>query len=191
MVNKETVGTRFRQTRTNQRKTLKDVEARSGFSSTHISEIERGRTSPTVGALIRIAQALDKDPSYFIEERELEEVSVTTDDERAPSPGSVQAEGKGFAFAGLTRGILGGRIQAAELDLEPQGVVNLENMARCGDFCLICLSGRGMLQMGDREIEFKTEDSLHASSDVGRLTLRGMGEASRFLLVTDPRESIC
>jgi type IV pilus assembly protein PilB len=54
--------------------TLKNVETLSGLSSTHISEIERGMTSPTIGALIRIAHALKKDPSYFIEERKLIEV---------------------------------------------------------------------------------------------------------------------
>ena len=82
MVSKELVGTRIRQARLGQRKTLKDVEAASGFSSTHISEIERGRTSPTIGALIRIANALDKDPGFFIEERELDEVCITSPENR-------------------------------------------------------------------------------------------------------------
>jgi transcriptional regulator with XRE-family HTH domain len=49
--------------------TLKEVAIRSGMSATHISEIERGKTSPTIGALQRIAAALEERPAHFVEEQ--------------------------------------------------------------------------------------------------------------------------
>ena len=63
----EELGRRIRTLRIERRMTLKQVEQAAGLSATHLSEIERGRTSPTIGALVRIARALEKEASYFIE----------------------------------------------------------------------------------------------------------------------------
>lgn len=60
------LGRRIREMRTRLNLTLKDIEARVDVSATHVSEIERGKTSPTVGALARIAEALQVDPSAFL-----------------------------------------------------------------------------------------------------------------------------
>jgi len=50
MPTKEEVGQRVRLARFRRDMTLKEVANRSGMSATHISEIERGKTSPTIGA---------------------------------------------------------------------------------------------------------------------------------------------
>jgi len=60
------LGRRIRELRTRMNLTLKDIEARVDVSATHVSEIERGKTSPTVGALARIAEALRVEPSRFL-----------------------------------------------------------------------------------------------------------------------------
>lgn len=69
MPTKEEVGQRVRLVRFRRDMTLKDVAVRSGMSATHISEIERGKTSPTIGALQRIAAALGERPAHFVEEQ--------------------------------------------------------------------------------------------------------------------------
>ena len=61
----EELGRRIRKLRIERRMTLKQVEQAAALSATHVSEIERGRTSPTIGALVRIARALQKDTSYY------------------------------------------------------------------------------------------------------------------------------
>ncbi len=68
MPTKEEVGRRIKLARFRQDMTLKEVAVRSGMSATHISEIERGRTSPTIGALERISKALGERPAHFVEE---------------------------------------------------------------------------------------------------------------------------
>lgn len=107
----ERLGRRLRTVRTRQRLTLKDVEAASGFSATHVSEIERGRTSPTIGALVRIAAALGCDPNYFIEERELEPVAHSRE---APFTTST---GSGSQLRPLTSPVLGARFQSFDLTI--------------------------------------------------------------------------
>ena len=75
IVDIEELGRRIRKLRSERRMTLKQVEHVSGLSATHLSEIERGRTSPTIGALARIARALEKDVAYFIEREERPEIA--------------------------------------------------------------------------------------------------------------------
>jgi transcriptional regulator with XRE-family HTH domain len=192
MVSKELVGTRIRQVRTKQRKTLKDVEAASGFSSTHISEIERGRTSPTIGALIRIAHALDKDPSFFIEERELEEVCVTSQEARPATVVGLDFSGSGLQVESLTRGILGGRLLAYEVALEHEGTAQVRNLPESGDLCITCLSGACEISIGERSVPFEQGDSLHVGVEDARISFHGSNGqgGARILVVIDPKEAI-
>lgn len=187
MLSREVVGMRIRQVRTQQHKTLRDVESASGFSSTHISEIERGRTSPTIGALIQIAHALEKDPSYFIEERELDEVSVTMlNDRPTVDPQVFDMEGTGIQVESLTHGILGGRLHSFEIILEPGAAGVITALPEHADVCLICLSGSFSIRMGDQEIPFETDDSLHAHLEESTELLNPADGVARILMVLDP-----
>jgi transcriptional regulator with XRE-family HTH domain len=70
------LGRRIRVLRVTRGLTLKELEQRGGISATHISEIERGRASPTVGALARIAKALGLSPAALVEPEVLPDVAV-------------------------------------------------------------------------------------------------------------------
>lgn len=61
------LGRRIRRIRQEKNLTLKQIEEKVGVSATHTSEIERGKTSPTIGALEKIATALDVPPSHLID----------------------------------------------------------------------------------------------------------------------------
>ena len=76
------LGRRIKMLRVARGLTLKDVETRGGISATHVSEIERGKASPTVGALGRIAEALGLRPAAIVEPRLLPEVTVKRAAER-------------------------------------------------------------------------------------------------------------
>lgn len=103
------LGRRMRRLRTERHLTLKQVEEASGLSATHLSEVERGRTSPTVGALTRIAQALGRDTSFFVEQRELPEVS------HQPREHVAGFLAGGARVEPLTQGVPGGRLFAYRL----------------------------------------------------------------------------
>jgi len=76
------LGRRVRRIRQERGLTLKQIEAKVGVSATHISEIERGNTSPTIGALDRIAGALGVLPSYLIDIPPLPELRVQHPEDR-------------------------------------------------------------------------------------------------------------
>ncbi len=145
MISKEALGSRVREIRQRRKMTLKDVEQSSGLSATHISEIERGMTSPTVGALIRIAGALEKDPGFFVEPRELDEVCVRFDSdppsERPPEGVSIR-RGR---CASLTQGVLGGRISGQEFVLDPGGCATIAWLRVGDDACFFCVAGAAEL----------------------------------------------
>ena len=70
------LGRRIKMLRVSRGLTLKDLEVRGGISATHVSEIERGKASPTVGALGRIARALGLRPATLVEAKVRPEFSV-------------------------------------------------------------------------------------------------------------------
>jgi transcriptional regulator with XRE-family HTH domain len=61
------LGRRLKSERQRRGLTLKEIEQRVGISATHLSEIERGKSSPTVGVLERIAQALGTRAALLVE----------------------------------------------------------------------------------------------------------------------------
>jgi len=76
------LGRRIKMLRVARGMTLKDLEQKGGISATHVSEIERGKASPTVGALGRIAIALGLRPATLVEPRLLPEVTIKRATER-------------------------------------------------------------------------------------------------------------
>ena len=187
MLSREVVGGLIRQVRTEQHKTLRDVEGASGFSSTHISEIERGRTSPTIGALIQIAHALEKDPSFFIEERELDEVCVTVQNDRpAVDPSLFDLQGVGIEMESMSHGILGGRLFAAELHLEPGAKGNVTQIPEIVDICLVCLQGTVSIKVNEKELFFSRDDSLHATLTTAFEVANHGAETAHLLVFMDP-----
>jgi DNA-binding XRE family transcriptional regulator len=186
MISKETLGRRLREIRQRQKLTLKDVESTSGLSSTHISEIERGMTSPTIGALIRIAHALRKDASYFIEERKLEEVCITSEQDRPSEALPCGAVAPGAGVEPLTRGVLGGRVCAHEVAIEPGGSVDLGWLSRGQDVCFYCIEGKVLMRVGSQEMALAQGDSVHGALQGPPRIMTAEKLGGRVLVISDP-----
>jgi transcriptional regulator with XRE-family HTH domain len=157
MLSREALARRLREARRESALTLKQVEHLSGFSSTHVSEIERGRTTPTVDALVRIARALRRDPCYFIEDRPLLEIALVAEENQTAQP---VLDGKA-EYRSLTPGILGGRLEMGFLHASQPCSGSLP-MIGPGFVCLQILSGRVRLRSGVAEYALSNEMSLHA-----------------------------
>jgi transcriptional regulator with XRE-family HTH domain len=161
MITKEDLGARVRGIRKERGLTLKQLESSSGFSATHISEIERGKTSPTVGALLRIARALEKDPSYFLEEERLSEVAILRAGRRPPLPEERTQAGGEY----LSPGIPGGRLNAYLLRLDAGDARTVLYEAHAGEEAFYVLQGRIEVTLGERRLTAGPGDSVHYGSD--------------------------
>jgi transcriptional regulator with XRE-family HTH domain len=157
MPTKQALARRLRETRRKCQMTLKQVEELSGFSSTHISEIERGRTSPTIAALTRIAYALSKDPCYFIEEQEMEDVALSASD-----PGLRASSARGpLEVESLSAGVLASRLRFYRLQIHAPFSGRGTEIGT-GDICFYVLSGELIVRRGAESFTLAAGASLHA-----------------------------
>ena len=181
MLDKAELGRRVKRERLARGMTLKQVADASGMSPTHISEIERGRTSPTVGALLRISRALGKPATYFVEEDELPSVSVVR---KADRPARVViGSGRELANASfLTVGIPAGRLRLMEITEIGPG--RLEESAHEGEEIILVSSGRIRVTVGEREYELGEGDCIQFKATLRHFVERIGSEQTRVLRVT-------
>ncbi|HXV14835.1 MAG TPA: XRE family transcriptional regulator [Candidatus Krumholzibacteria bacterium] len=155
------VGSRVKRVRHEKGLTLKAVESLSGVSATHLSEIERGETSPTLGSLARIARALSKPTAYFLEDNELGPVS------RVGAKDRVREAVKGSARRGtasierLTAGVPGGRLHARRVELPPGSEYRAERHAHAGFEAMLVLDGRVRVDAGEQSFDLAEGDAIH------------------------------
>jgi transcriptional regulator with XRE-family HTH domain len=185
MISKEEIGRRIKKMREEQHLTLKNVEAKAGISATHISEIERGKTSPTIGALIRIADALGKDPAYFIEDQELRDVSfIALEDLKR----SKLERAEGFKEM-LTYSIPSGKINAQMITLAPSNAKNFLLHAHEGDESALVLEGKVLFSVGGTVRELSEGDSIYyiASQEHGYTNGSETAEAKMIWFASERR----
>ena len=157
MLDKSELGKRIKKVREHRHLTLKNIEAVAGISATHISEIERGKTSPTLGALLRISRALGKDPAYFVEEKDLTETSIVTLESREEE----SINGGVGTMERLTSFIPGGRLQCCLIRLGAGKSRHEKAHSHAGNEAVLVLSGSVQFRIGKEEHELGEGDSIY------------------------------
>ncbi len=175
------LGRRVRALRLQRGMTLKQVESACGLSATHLSEVERGRTSPTLGALTRLAAALGRETAYFLEPEELPEVAL-----RKRSQAARQALGAGLSAATLTGGIPGSQLTALELRFEPNGSPTWSCAAGEpeDEANYFVLEGAVTLLVGEDSTRLEAGDAMQASLTRPHALARAGHEVARVLVTT-------
>jgi transcriptional regulator with XRE-family HTH domain len=157
MMDAREVGRRIKRVRGERNLTLKMVEAASGVSATHVSEIERGETIPTIGALARIARALGKRTAFFLEENELGDASVLTSESRVRE----STAGGAASLERLTASIPGGCVQAIRVTLSPGRSHRGARHQHDGVEALLVLRGAIRVEAGGETHELACGDAIH------------------------------
>jgi len=155
------VGRRIKRYRQKYNLTLKDIESRVEVSATHVSEIERGKTSPTIGALARIADALQVDPAVFLITDDLPRARVT----RADARSRVRFESDGYVAHPLSAPVPGQDLSVALVHFEPTEGEPHVHQHPGEEFGLI-LDGEIELVVGDETFTVASGDSVHFRSDL-------------------------
>lgn len=167
MPTKEEVGQRLKLARFRQNVTLKEVATRSGMSATHISEIERGKTSPTIGALQRIANALGERTAYFVEERSMKPACLVRGNERIRQF-ACDTEGKTVAFERLTGSCPWGTTHITRTVAKPGE--RYQRPPANAESVLVCVSGMHRITVGDESYVIRDGDTIQLRVEKGFTT---------------------
>ncbi len=186
MPNKAEVGERIKRFRLEKNMTLKDIQLKAGVSATHVSEIERGMTSPTVGALAKIAVALGTEASFFIQQDEFPRAVVVRRGDRR----TMSFEGWGATYHSSSPGLPKSRMSFLEVELE-KGAGNLDVHSRHeGEEFLLVTKGVLEIEIGDERRILKEGDSIHYKAHNPH-SIRNIGDAvCKAIWVTTPRYSL-
>jgi transcriptional regulator with XRE-family HTH domain len=149
-------GHRIKMLRVSRGHTLKDLEERGGISATHLSEIERGKASPTVGALGRIAHALDVRPATLVEPQSLPDVTVM----RAAERSRQCIQWNGATLHPLSDPIHGARLGAMLVSL-PIARGPAFTHRHQGEEWITALSGLAEIRIDSEVHVLRQGDSLH------------------------------
>lgn len=172
------LGQRVREIRHQRGMTLKELDQLAGLSATHLSEIERGKTSPTIGTLTRIAEALGSDVSYFVEPEALPDVLLTRASHRlghdfGPAQMRVRASG-----------IPGGRLQAVSIRLDGHGKPLILQRGD-GSLTAYVLSGSIRLETSAGTQALEAGDSIHVNLTEPVQMVSTGGPAEIFAVTTE------
>ena len=154
------LGRRIKQERLRRGLTLKDIEAKVGISATHLSEVERGKSSPTVGVLEKIARALGTRSALLIDAAVGLPVSHTRPGHRRVvfnEHVTVRTESLSRSFPGSEISIL--------LKTYAQGVAPLgPHRAHEGEEFVHVMQGKLHVRIGEVDYYLDPGDSLHFKS---------------------------
>jgi transcriptional regulator with XRE-family HTH domain len=156
------VGRRLRQLREGQDMSMRRLASRSGLSANALSMIERGRSSPSVSTLYKLADALGISiTEFFGPQPSKQDVILVKAEERSRVP---------FA-RGLWEGLGGekftGRVEPFLLTLETGGSSGLSTMIHTGHEFVFCLRGQLEYLVEKRPYELNAGDSLLFSANLG------------------------
>ena len=175
------LGRRIKRLRIERGLTLKDLESRGGISATHVSEIERGKASPTVGALGRIALALGVRPALLVPGSGLPDMQVV----RAAEREATSLKRGTLHVAPLTGPTHGARLGAHRMTLAVSDEDALTHRHE-GEECVTVLAGSVEISIGEESWVLQAGDALHASHLFPH-RIRCAGAAVSQLLVSSTR----
>ena len=182
MLSKQKLGERIKRFRLDRSLTLKEVELRAKVSATHVSEIERGMTSPTVGALAKIARAMGTEPSYLLQSDAYPSVSVVRKAERRV----LAYDNWRARIHCLSEGIRGARMSFLEVELEPGIAGDVDPMTHNGEEFIHILQGVVEIRVGGDRHLLKKGDSIHFRSREPH-TMKNIGDGqARLMWIASP-----
>jgi len=142
---------------------LQQLAAKASLSTGMISQLERGRVSPSVRSLRLISQALEVPPAYFFQESDLpppEEIGVIV---RSRSRRTLNLGTTGVAKQLLTPDT-SGQLQLTLIRLQPNGSSGDEAYTHRGEDAGLVLSGTLRLWVDEHAYLLEAGDSFRFRS---------------------------
>jgi len=158
-----TIGEKIRKLRQEAGLTIQKLAEMSGVSPAGIYKIETNEMTPSITTLMKIAAALDKKVSYFVEESErVKNIEYT----KAKDRKSVYNKESRILIESFAARLEDGRMYMGLLTVKPGGGTLSEVVAHSGEELFYCLVGRLEFRIDEKTYTLNKGDSLHFKSEL-------------------------
>ena len=162
------VGDRIRQLREARGITLQQFVDRTGFSAAILTQIENRMTSPSLGTLVKIANAFGASVSAFIGGREEREFSIVRkEDRKTVSRVGLKEGGKtAYTYEALGAGKAGRKMEPFLVRLKPPADRHVVKNSHEGEEFLYVLSGKVEVLLDDYADVLSEGDCIYYNSTI-------------------------
>jgi transcriptional regulator with XRE-family HTH domain len=163
------LGDRVRGIREQKGLSLADVASRTGFDPGYLARIESSEVAPPLGALIKLAKALDMKMGYFLGTGEAVAYSVVRKDERRKISRRARTEDKkyGYTYQSLAPNMADRKMEPFLVTLEPSE--DVQTSTHAGQEFIFVLDGRMEAIVGEDRIVLDAGDSIYYDSTVAHM----------------------
>ncbi len=151
------IGAKVARARAERGWSLAQLAQRAGLSTAAVHKIEKSGMTPTIASLMKVAAALGKSVSYFVDEPSTPDVNVIRGDERA----KVYTSKQGLELRNLSGRYGGFAVAGAEAEVEPRADSGPVPMNHPGEELVILLEGRMEFDVDGVTHEVGEGDSIH------------------------------
>ena len=169
----------IRERRTQLGLTLQELADRSGLSTAFLSQAERGKTTPSLVSVLKLAEALEVDISYFV---------------TPPEPGSLVRRADGpvridmaspVAYYRLDGAVKNKKLTVLLVEIPPHCIIPAVSRDE-GEELIYVLSGRLRTEIDHEVFDLSPGDSLHLNSQSQRAISNITDSTTRCIWVGTP-----
>jgi transcriptional regulator with XRE-family HTH domain len=153
-----------------------DLAQATGQSPEFISQVETDQLSPPVSFILRMAQAMEVDPSTFLGKEE----QTALRDRRAQAYYQRTQE---YSYTTLTPGAESSHLRAFMVTIEPYQAHKPVAYKHEGEEFIFVLEGGLELTLGSKISKYKTGESVHFNSDIPHKLKSVSSDPTRCLVV--------
>jgi transcriptional regulator with XRE-family HTH domain len=178
------IGPKIREARKANDLSTKELAERSGMSPAAINKIERNLIIPTIATLYKIANALDRSVSFFVDEEEIrDDRGFIKKGERS----KIHNPASRVTFENIAARLKNCLIDAGFSVIEPGGGSGRNYMTHLGEELIYCLEGEVEYFLEGEKCILRPGDSLHFKSSIPhRWTNKTNSPAKVLGIITPP-----
>ncbi len=178
------IGKKIKQLRCELKLSLRDLAQYSGTSASTIHKIETNTVVPSIAVLIKIAQALKKNVSYFIgeEEKNSQVVCVTSEDREI-----FFVKDSRLKVENIASSVSDPQLEVTLLHIKRGGASGEIPLIHAGEEIKFCLRGKMKYTVEGQEFVLAPGDCLHFKSGLPHSWKNvGMGNSEVLSVCTPP-----
>jgi len=179
------IGENLRKIRLRKKLTLTDISKRIGLTPSCLSQLERGKFSPSIATLRKITSTLNIKISYLFEEKTIDNIILIKKDKRK----EFRYEDSKIKVEILASGTLNIKMEPLFLTISPGGETSKELSNHKGQEFGMILEGRAKLILGKKEYVMENGDSIcFDSTEPHKLVNVGKKNAKVLWVITSPEQ---